>query len=91
MMSNQNRYFIQPYKVGSKNRKSTVITIPVKIVEKCGINTNTLFILKLESARKLILLKISNIDDESDFENKTMIPAAKSFQASIQQASGKVH
>jgi hypothetical protein len=90
-MFNQNIYFIQPYKIGSKERKSTVITIPAKIVKKFEINTNTLFILKSESKRKLILHKISNIDDKIDFENKTMIPAAKSFQASIQQASGEVH
>ena len=67
-----------------------LITIPVKIVKKCEINTNTLFILRSENKKKLILHKISNIGDEIDFENKTMIPADKSFQASVQQASEEV-
>ena len=89
-MFNEIRYIIRPYKVGSKERKSTVITIPVKIVEEYGINTNTLFILKPESTKKLILFNISDIEDEIDFENKNMMPTAKSFEASIQQASGEV-
>lgn len=88
-MFNKNTYVIQPHKVGSKDRKSTVVTIPAELVKQYEINANTIFILKPEDKRKLILHKISNIDNELDFENKTLIPVEKSLEGSDQQASSR--
>jgi hypothetical protein len=48
----------QPYLVGSKVTKSTAAVIPKKIVNLFGINTNTVFLIKTNKARREIIIQI---------------------------------
>lgn len=71
----KNVYALQPYEVGSKNRKSLAIVIPAKIVRKYRIDTSTVFVLNgNENGRKLILqtvqaLEQSLVDSSASLEH----------------------
>jgi hypothetical protein len=81
---NKSTFVIQPYRVGSKMGRSLAVVIPSKIVKEQQIDTSTIFVARSDCNEKIILEKIALLNEKA-------IPAAKSFQASIQQVSGEVH
>jgi hypothetical protein len=67
-------YAIQPYEVGAKNRKkSLVVGIPTKIAEECNINTSTIFAVQSGVQKKSITYQIVNAS-----KDKEIMPAADS-------------
>lgn len=81
-MSNRILYVIQPYAVGTKNRKSLAMIIPASYARVNHIDTSTIFILRNEENQtgRIILNRIKNIKDD-----KLMTLTDESFQASSQQ------
>jgi hypothetical protein len=80
-------YAVQPYEVGPKNRKkSLVLVIPTKIAEVCNINTSTIFAIQLDDQKKNITFQIVNVLNERE-----IMPVAESFKASSKQASNEIH
>ena len=75
-------YSLQPYKVGAKKGNSLGMVIPAAIVRDQGIDTSTIFLLRLEGKSKITLKKINE---------KKAIPVEKSIAASNQQASTSIN
>jgi hypothetical protein len=76
-------YAVQPYEVGPKNRKkSLVVGIPSKIAEECNINTSTIFAVRLGDQNKSITLQMIDASCENE-----IVPVAASFQANSNQVS----
>ena len=50
-------YAIQPWKVGSKNGKTLVMSIPSNIIKVHKINTSTIFLLKSDAETGLITIQ----------------------------------
>jgi len=75
-------YAAQPYEVGPKNRKkSLVVGIPSKIAEACNINTSTIFAIQLDDRNKTIILQMIHPLRQN---------VAASFEADSNQVSGEV-
>jgi bifunctional DNA-binding transcriptional regulator/antitoxin component of YhaV-PrlF toxin-antitoxin module len=71
----KNMYVVQPYQVGTKERKSLAIIIPAKITREYNINTSTILALGIDEKKKRITLREVNTKDED--EEKKMTPANK--------------
>lgn len=54
----KDQYAVQPYRVGTKERKSLAIVIPSAVAKACKITTNSIFKLKLDEAKKRIVLEV---------------------------------
>lgn len=81
-MLRKNVYVVQPYKVGTKERKSLAIIIPAKIAREYDVSTSTILALSINGRDERMTLQKVNVNNE-----KKMIPAHRSFEASNQQAS----
>ena len=79
MMIEKDVYVVQPYKVGTKSSTSLAIIIPSIIVKSHKIDPSTIFIIRKENGRKIIMEKI-DIADEN-----VVVSADKSLAASSQQ------
>ena len=82
----KNVYVVQPYEVGTMDRKSLAIIIPAKITREHHINTSTIFALGVDEKTTRITLREVCTKDE-DEEKEKMTPAYESFQASSKQVS----
>jgi antitoxin component of MazEF toxin-antitoxin module len=51
-------YALQPYKVGSKERKSLAIIIPSKVVKQCNVDASTVFTLQVDEDKKRLMLQM---------------------------------
>ncbi len=65
----KNIYALQPWKVGSRNGKTFVVSIPSNIVKRYNINTSTIFLLK--SNEKEGIITIQNQHEVNDNLTKT--------------------
>jgi antitoxin component of MazEF toxin-antitoxin module len=83
-MVSRNVYIVQPYKVGTKDRKSLAVIIPAQIAKEENLDPSTIFSLRVDSMKKIILQVVSAKCEE---EETMMSPADKSFQAPNQQVS----
>jgi hypothetical protein len=81
-MVTKNVYVVQPYEVGSRERKSLAIIIPASIARKYDVNKSTILALSInEKGERIMLQKVKVIDQIM------MKPADESFAASKQQVS----
>lgn len=85
----KNLYVVQPYEVGTKERKSLAIIIPAKITREYHIDTSTILALGVDEKTKRITLREVYTKDEDG--EKKMAPAYVSFQASSKQVSTRGH
>jgi hypothetical protein len=53
-------YALQPYHVGSKDRKSLALIIPAKVAKRYNVDTSTVFTLTVDDNRKRIMLQTMN-------------------------------
>lgn len=51
-------YALQPYHVGSRDRKSLAVIIPAKVVKQCHVDPSTIFTLKVDDDKQLMILQI---------------------------------
>jgi antitoxin component of MazEF toxin-antitoxin module len=77
-------HVVQPYWVGTKDRKSLALIIPAQIAKEQNLNASTIFALRIDDKKKIILQVVSAKCEE---EETMMSPADKSFQAPDQQVS----
>ena len=68
-MYNRNVYVVQPYRVGTKDRKSLAIIIPAQIAKEYSFDTSTIFALKVDNMRRLTLQNIGAVADEEQPTN----------------------
>jgi len=61
-------YAIQPWKVGSKNGKTLVVSIPANIIKAYKIDTSTIFFLRAEE--KTGIVTIRNISEDWEVTRK---------------------
>jgi antitoxin component of MazEF toxin-antitoxin module len=71
-MYERNVYVVQPYKVGTKERKSLAIVIPAQVVKEYSFNPSTVFALNVEKDK--ITLRTLDMDTERPFVTR-MLPA----------------
>ncbi|MFL6457937.1 MAG: hypothetical protein ACJ71G_13355 [Nitrososphaeraceae archaeon] len=58
-------YALQPYQVGSKDRKSLALIIPAEITKQYNIDKSTVFTLQVDDDKKRLMLQmIDKIKDE---------------------------
>jgi hypothetical protein len=60
-MLSKRTYVVQPYQVGSKDKKSLALIIPAKVTRECGINTSTIFAVQVNELSKHITLQIVDL------------------------------
>ena len=73
-MLTRNVYVIQPYEVGTKERKSLAIIIPAQVAKEYEVSKSTILALRInEKARNFTLQKVNMIDENM------MTPAAREF------------
>jgi antitoxin component of MazEF toxin-antitoxin module len=77
-------HVVQPYWVGTKDRKSLALIIPAQIAKEQNLTASTIFALRIDDKKKIILQVVSAKCEEEEI---MMIPADKSFQAPNQQVS----
>jgi hypothetical protein len=82
----KNIYAIQPYEVGSKERKSLAIVIPAQITKKYKIDTSTIFALKADDSTRIVTLQ--TVPKLSGIRNNRGIPAG-GFEGPCQQVSSE--
>lgn len=58
-------YVVQPYKVGTKDRKSLAIVIPAQVVKEYSLDTSTVFALNVDKGNKGIILRKVGIPGET--------------------------
>ncbi len=75
---------VQPYWVGTKDRKSLALIIPAQIAKEQELSASTIFALRIDDTKKIILQVVSA---KCEDEGTMMRPADKSFQAPNQQVS----
>ena len=51
-------YALQPYHVGSKDRKSLAVIIPAKVAKQCNVDTSTIFTLQVDEDKKRLMLQM---------------------------------
>jgi hypothetical protein len=73
---------VQPYQVGSKNKRSLVVLIPAEIVKEYNIDTSTIFAVQLDEQKKSITLQVLDTSRQAK-----IVPVAASFQADSNQVS----
>jgi antitoxin component of MazEF toxin-antitoxin module len=76
-------HVVQPYWVGTKDRKSLAMIIPAQIVKEQNLNTSTILAMRVVDSAEIILKVI-----DTKYENKEesmVIAAGKSLEHSSQQ------
>jgi hypothetical protein len=58
-------YVIQPYRVGTKDRKSLAIVIPAQVVKEYSFNTSTVFALNVDKGNSKITLRKVGLPGEN--------------------------
>jgi hypothetical protein len=81
-------YVVQPYEVGTKERKSLAIIIPAKVARECSVNTSTAFFIHIDRTNNRITLEAVNLTKNVDKENK-LIPVDEGFQTPSQPVSSR--
>jgi antitoxin component of MazEF toxin-antitoxin module len=76
-------HVIQPYYVGTKDRKSLAMIIPAQIVKEQNLNTSSILAVKVAGKAEITLNVINTKYKEKEGEES--ITAGESFQASSQQ------
>lgn len=76
-------YAVQPYQVGSRERKSLALIIPARITKECSINPSTIFSIQVDPSKKIITLQM--ITPQHD----DVTPAGQRLRPTIQQVSGE--
>jgi hypothetical protein len=51
-------YALQPYQVGSKDRKSLAVIIPAKVAKQYHIDKSTVFTLQIDDDKKRLMLQM---------------------------------
>jgi hypothetical protein len=51
-------YALQPYQVGSKDRKSLAVIIPAKVTKQYNIDKSTVFALQIDEYKKRLILQM---------------------------------
>jgi antitoxin component of MazEF toxin-antitoxin module len=51
-------YALQPYHVGSKDRKSLAVIIPAKVAKQYNLDTSTVFALQVDEDKKRLTLQM---------------------------------
>jgi len=64
-MLNKITYAVQPYRAGSKERKSLAIVLAAKVTKECNINPSTICAVNIEH-KKRITLKMMDPSCEKD-------------------------
>jgi hypothetical protein len=77
-MLSKDTYAIQPYYVGSRDRKSLAIILPAKVTKECKINPSTIFAIQVNKHRRNIVLQVINAPYQE------MVSAGDSFGPSQQ-------
>jgi hypothetical protein len=80
-MTTRNVYVVQPYEVGTKNKKSLAIIIPSKLAKENHISQSTIFTLKM--SKNPVTMTLQTLNDI--IEQSKNISADKSLEASSQQ------
>jgi hypothetical protein len=73
-MYDRDVYVIQPYRVGTKDRKSLAIVIPAQVVKEYSFNTSTVFALNVEKGNSKIILRKVGLPGENPHDD-TLTPA----------------
>jgi hypothetical protein len=73
-MIRRNAYVVQPYEVGTKDRKSLAIIIPAEVVREYKIDPSAVLILKINQQTKGISLCILSTVDEDKNNNHVTVP-----------------
>ncbi|HEX5186959.1 MAG TPA: hypothetical protein VFV86_08725 [Nitrososphaeraceae archaeon] len=81
-MIDKNIHLVQPYKVGTKTKKSLAMIIPSKIVKSHKIEPSTIFIIRSDENKDKIILEMIDISSK-----KVVASVDKSSEASSQQIS----
>jgi antitoxin component of MazEF toxin-antitoxin module len=76
-------YVVQPYEVGSKERKSLAMIIPAEIAREYNVSRSTVLALSINEKDKITLQKVN----VADLKNMMIAAAADSIEASSQQQS----
>ena len=84
-MIRKDTYVVQPYEVGTKERKSLAIIIPAEIAREYKINPSAVLILKIDRHRNGIILRVLSTVDDDDKNN--VITAA----VSSPKCSNEIH
>lgn len=67
-------YVIQPYEVGTKERKSLAIIIPAEIAREYRINPSAVLVLKINQQTNVITLHVlSAVDDDKKNSSVTVL------------------
>ncbi|PWU78965.1 MAG: hypothetical protein DLM72_19735 [Candidatus Nitrosopolaris wilkensis] len=82
-MSRRHIHIVQPYWVGTKDRKSLALIVPAQVAKEQNLNASTVFALGVNSTK--IVLQV--INPEPKDEETEAIPTGESLQASSQQVS----
>jgi hypothetical protein len=72
-MYDRDVYVIQPYRVGTKDRKSLAIVIPAQVVKEYSFNTSTVFALNVDKGNSKITLRKVGIPRENP-DNGMVLP-----------------
>lgn len=56
----KSQYALQPYQVGSKDRKSLAVIIPAKVAKQYNIDKSTIFTLQVDDVKKRLMLQMTD-------------------------------
>jgi hypothetical protein len=80
---NRNVHVVQPYWVGTKDKKSLALIIPAQVAKEQDLNASTVFALRADKTK--IVLQV--IKAEHEYQEPVSIPTGESLEASSQQVS----
>jgi len=80
-------YALQPYEVGSKDRKSLALIIPAKVAKRYNVDVSTVFTLQVDEAKKRILLQ--TLDEIITNNTDSIVPKKNTNCASIGEGLSK--
>lgn len=70
LMIRRNAYVVQPYEVGTKERKSLAIIIPAEVAREYKINPSAVMVLKINQQTNGITLRVlSTVDEDKKNSN----------------------
>jgi antitoxin component of MazEF toxin-antitoxin module len=80
-------YFVQPYRVGSKQGESLALVIPARLRREADITNSTILMIKIDgNTKRITVQKVNEIIEKCE----NMIPAVESLEATKQQVSSEV-
>jgi hypothetical protein len=74
-MIRKDAYVIQPYEVGTKERKSLAIIIPAEIAREYRINPSAVLVLKINQQTNVITLHVLSAVDDDKKNRSVTVPA----------------